>query len=193
MGLDYYIIPEEQTDCADNFPDRLSSFFEQVGGYEEAAEVAQVSRILQIDLSVFQQISYDEEEGYEDDDDDPDDGESAEPTQPIWHTPDAFAAVVDELLARIAAFPDYHRQVLHNPDRKRDLDALHRIIMAGIGGNEAEAMRQFEALEKQPLYAYPPDSGYLSQGDIVEDLQALRQTLACYQSRGVRRFRLLYR
>ncbi|HEX8506108.1 MAG TPA: hypothetical protein VF630_12135, partial [Hymenobacter sp.] len=66
--MDYYIIPEEETACEDSFPDGLSFFFEQVGGYGEAAEVEQVSRILQIDLSVFQETSLNEDAGFEDED-----------------------------------------------------------------------------------------------------------------------------
>lgn len=186
MGMDYYIIPEEETACEDSFPDGLSFFFEQVGGYGEAAEVEQVSRILQIDLSVFQETSLNEDAGFEDEDGAMYEGNEAED---IWHDTDAVAAVVDEFLTKIEESPDYYKQVLHNPNRNQDLESLLQITTIG---DEAEMVRQFQELENQPLFSYPPDHGYLSQGKIVEDLKMLRQTLACYKSSGVSRFKLLY-
>ncbi|MBO2011491.1 hypothetical protein [Hymenobacter negativus] len=185
--MDYYIIPEEETTCEDSFPDGLSFFFEQVGGYGEAAEVEQVSRILQIDLSVFQEISFEEDEAY--DADELDEDEQPEEASIIWHDVDKVTAVVDSFLTKIEAFPDYHKQVLHNPNRNQDLESLLQITTIG---DEAEMVRQFQELENQPLFAYPPDHGYLSQGKIVEDLKNLRQTLACYKSSGVSQFKLLY-
>jgi hypothetical protein len=186
MGMDYYIIPENETHCEDSFPDGLSFFFEQVGGYGESAEVEQVSRILQIDLSVFQETSLNEEAGFEDEDGAVYEGNEA---QDIWHDTSAVAAIVDAFLAKIEAFPDYHEQVLHNPNPKQDDDLLMQILALS---DKSEMVRQFEALENQPLFSYPPDYGYLSQGKIVEDLKTLRQTLACYKSNGVIQFKLLY-
>ena len=58
IGMSYEIIPDKQTRCVNDFGNGLSFFFEQVGGYEETAEVEQVSRILKIDLSVFQDVDY---------------------------------------------------------------------------------------------------------------------------------------
>lgn len=190
MGMDYYIIPEEETACEDSFPDGLSFFFEQLGGYGEAAEVEQVSRILQIDLSVFQEISFEEDEGYDEDADNLGGDEHPEgEASVIWHDTDKVTAVIDAFLAKIEAFPDYHEQVLHNPNRIQDLESMRQI--AAIG-DEAEMVRQFQEMENQPLFAYPSDYGYLSQGEIIEDLENLRQTLACYKSNGVSRFKLLY-
>ena len=181
MGMDYYIIPEKETACEDSFPEGLSFFFEQVGGYDEAAEVEQVSRILEIDLSVFQKLSFPEEgEDYEEADDEP---------LTIWHSSESVAALVANLLAKIEAFPDYYKQVLHNPDSKQDDESLKQLLAIG---DEAGMSRQFEELQKKPLFMYPPDYGYLSQGSIVEDLKTLHQTLICYQSKGVTRFKLMY-
>ena len=186
MGMDYYIIPEEETTCEDCFPDGLSFFFEQVGGYGEAAEVEQVSRILQIDLSLFQEISFHEDAGFESENEVLYEGHEA---QDIWHNTDAVIAVVDALLAKIGAFPDYHEQVLHNPNYSKDLESSRQINTIG---DEDEMVRQFQELENQPLFIYPPDYGYLSQGEIVEDLNTLKKTLNCYKSTGVARFKLMY-
>jgi hypothetical protein len=188
MGMDYYIIPETETTCQNDFPDKLSFFFEQVGGYGDYAEVSQVSQILQIDLSVFQEISYDDGEYY-DGPIEEDDEEAPEDSPVIWHNTATVVQIIDNLLAKIAAFPDYHKQVLHNPNRKQDLDALFKITASG---DEEEIMRGLEALESKPLFSYPADHGYLSNGEIVEDINTLRKTLMCYEDNGVSKFKFMY-
>jgi hypothetical protein len=187
MGMDYYIIPEIETACQNDFPENLSFFFEQVGGYGEYAEVSQVSRILQVDLSVFQEISYDDGEYYGGPIDEEE--EAPEDLPVIWHDTITVVQIIDNLLAKIAAFPDYHKQVLHNPNRKQGLNSLFRITASG---NEQEIMQGLEALESKPFFSYPADHGYLSGGEIVEDLNALRKTLMCYEGNGVSRFKFMY-
>ncbi len=59
MGMSYEIIPNKPTKCVNDFGEGLFFFFEQVVGYEETAEVEQVSKILDLDLSVFQDVEYD--------------------------------------------------------------------------------------------------------------------------------------
>lgn len=189
MGMDYYIIPDGEVACENEFPESLSFFFEQVGGYEEKAEVSQVSKILQIDLSVFQEISYDDDENYgmpvEEDEED----ESPDDSPTIWHDTAAVVSVIDNLLAKIAAFPDYYKQVLHNPNRNQDLNLLFQVTASG---NEEKIKQGLEALEGKPLFGYPSDYGYLSKGELVEDLKVLRKTLTCYEDNGVSRFKLMY-
>ncbi len=58
MGMSYFIVPNSKTSCEGGFPDGLSFFFEQLEGYYETSEVSQVSEILDIDLSLFQNIDY---------------------------------------------------------------------------------------------------------------------------------------
>lgn len=189
MGMDYYIIPDGEVACDNEFPESLSFFFEQVGGYEEKAEVSQVSRILQIDLSIFQEISYDDEEGSGGFADEDEEDESPEYSPAIWHDTAAVVSVIDSLLAKIAAYPDYYKQVLHNPNRRKDLDALFNVTASG---DEEKIKQGLEVLESKPLFGYPSDYGYLSDGGLVEDLNILRKTLMCYEDSGVTRFKLLY-
>lgn len=189
MGMDYYIIPELEVNCQDEFPEGLSFFFEQVGGYEEYAEVSQVSKILQIDLSVFQEISYDDDENYGGPFDEDEEDESPEDSTTIWHDTATVVLVIDNLLAKIAAFPDYYKQVLHNPNRKQDLNTLFQVTASG---NEETIKLGLETLESKPLFGYPSDYGYLSKGELVEDLKILRKTLMCYEDNGVSRFKFMY-
>jgi hypothetical protein len=175
MGMSYFIYPDRKTSCGNDFGEGLSFFFEQPGGYGETAEVEQVSRILQIDLSLFQDVDSEPEEGAE--------------RQERWHLLDRIAGVTDTFIRKLEAQPDYYRQVLHNPDRDRQLDEELRLWDMK---DTAARDRRLEELRQQPLYYYPPDYGYLSQGRLLKDLKRLRQTLACYKGAGVEKIRLLY-
>ena len=172
--MDYYIMPGGEAHCENDFPESLSFFFEQVGGYDDYAEVSQVSRILQIDLSVFQEISYDEDEEYYSPDDEDEEAEDSEDSPAIWHDTDAVILVIDDLLAKIAAFPDYYKQVMHGPARQQNEDF------------------SLQMPDNKLLSGYPPDYGYLSKGEIIEDLKTLRKTLTCYEENGVYKFKFMY-
>ena len=109
MGMTYDIIPNKQTKCANDFGNGLSFFFEQVGGYGETAEVEQVSQVLKIDLSVFQDVDY----NYDDKND----------VAKHWHDIDNLISIVDTFINKIVTHPDYYKQVHHNPaDRNKQLD-----------------------------------------------------------------------
>lgn len=186
MGMDYFIIPDIQVECDDNFPEGLSFFFEQIGGYGEYAEVEQVSRILQIDLSVFQEISFESEGEY---DEGNNESEVEEESHTTWHDVKLIVDIVNALLNKIDAFPDYYKQVIHSPNRKNDIQKLMQTISKGENEN---AVHQLETLQAHEFYNYPYDKDYLSKGKIVEDLIALRETLQCYQGKGVSKIKLLY-
>ncbi|RZJ92900.1 MAG: hypothetical protein EOO60_06825 [Hymenobacter sp.] len=189
MGMDYYIIPESEVNCQHEFPESLSFFFEQVGGYEEYAEVSQVSKILQIDLSVFQEISYDDGENCGEPVSAEEEDELPEDSSIIWHDTAIVIPIIDNLLAKIAAFPDYYKQVIHNPNREQDLNSLFHVTASG---DEEKIKQGLEILEAKPLFGYPSDYDYLSNGELVEDLKILRKTLKCYEASGVSRFKLMY-
>ncbi|HET9505395.1 MAG TPA: hypothetical protein VFO93_17760 [Hymenobacter sp.] len=172
--MDYYIMPGGEAHCENEFPESLSFFFEQVGGYDDYAEVSQVSQILRIDLSVFQEISYDEDEQYYSPNEEDEEVEDSEDSPAIWHDTDKVIILINSLLDKIAAFPDYYKQVIHGPARQQD---------AGLS---------LQITPTKLLPGYPPDYGYLSKGEIVEDLKTLRKTLTCYEENGVRKFKLMY-
>jgi hypothetical protein len=175
MGMDYYIVPNKQTNCKDDFGNGLSFFFEQVGGYGETAEVEQVSRILDIDLSLFQDVEYDPED--------------KEELERHWHSLDTFTSIVDTFIAKIKAQPEYHKKVVHNPNKQKQDDEFSKILYMQ---DSVKASKLLEELIKQPFYLYPPDYGYLSDGRILKDLQTLRKTLICYKKNGVTKVRLEY-
>ena len=64
--MSYSIETETKADCELDFPEGLSTFFESYGGYEENSEVGQIEKILDIDLSAFQNTYNEfEYEGFE--------------------------------------------------------------------------------------------------------------------------------
>jgi hypothetical protein len=176
MGMSYDIIPNKQTKCANNFGNGLSFFFEQVGGYGQTAEVEQVSQILKIDLSVFQDVDY----NYDDKNN----------VAKHWHDIDSLISIVDMFIDKIVAHPDYHKQVHHNPaDRNKQLDEESKLWQLT---DTAERDKKIEALRNQPFYYYPPDYGYLSQGRLLKDLEILKKTLDCYKKNAVTKVRFEY-
>ena len=175
MGMSYDIIPNKETKCENDFGDGLSYFFEQVEAYYETAEVEQVSRVLNIDLSVFQDINY----NYEDKSD----------IENHWHDIDTFVALVDTFISKIKSNPDYYKQVFYNPNRDKNLDEEQRIWQIA---DTAERDKKLELLRSQPFYYYPPDRGLLSEGRLLKGLQTLRRTLECYKKSGVTKVRLEY-
>lgn len=175
MGMSYEIIPNKQTKCVNNFGNGLSYFFEQIEGYNETAEVEQVSRVLNIDLSTFQDINY----NYEDKND----------IEKHWHDIDTFSSCVEAFINKIKSYPDYYKQVNHNPNRNKQLNEEERILDIA---DAVEREKQLKMLRSQPFYYYPPDHGYLREGRLLKDLQTLRRTLDCYKKNGVTKVRLEY-
>ena len=176
MGMNYEIIPNKQIKCSNDFGNGLSFFFEQVEGYGETAEVEQVSKILQVDLSIFQDVDY----NYDDTTD----------VIKHWHALDSLIIIVDTLLDKIAAQPEYYKQVHHNPiDRNKQVDEESNLWKLT---DSVERDKKIEGLRKQHFYYYPNDRGYLSKGRLIKDLQILKRTLNCYKKSGVTKIRFEY-
>jgi len=175
MGLHYSIYPNKKTNCENNFSNGLSFFFEQVGGYGETAEVEQVSKILNIDLFAFQDVEYD--------------AENPKDVEKSWKNIDSFSAIVDTFITRIENNPDYYKKVVHNPDKEKQDDKHAEILQIK---DTAMALKFMEDLQKEPLYMYPPDYGYLSEGRLLKDLKILKKTLNCFKQDGVTKIRLEY-
>jgi hypothetical protein len=175
MGMSYEIIPNKQTKCVNDFGNGLSFFFEQVEGYGENAEVEQVSQILKVDLSVFQDVNY----NYENKTD----------VDTHWHDLNTLTQIVDTLIARIIAHPEYYKKVIHNPEKAKH-DELYSKILVMKDTAKANILR--EQIENSQFYYYPGDYGYLSEGRLLKDLQTLKSTLDCYKRNSVTKVRFQY-
>ena len=177
MGMDYYISPDRETSCEDDFPSGLSYFFEALRGYDEKSAVAQVEELLSIDLSTFQEYSYDtwnDEDG---------EGEVIK-----WKDLNAFQQKVQEFLQKIQDNPNYYKAIKYNPVQPPML-----LFLLTFTKEEREAQLKAEQeYESHPMYGYPHDDGYLSTQQIIADLEALNTLLACYRKAGVEEIHLKY-
>jgi hypothetical protein len=175
LGMTYSIIANKETNCENNFGDGLSFFFEQIGGYEEFAEVIQVSKILKVDLTIFQDVDYNYEDKSEID--------------KHWHDIDKLLILIETVLKKIELNPNYYKKVKHNLNRDKQLEDESKIwlIMDSL-----EREKKLKQLHIQPFYYYPPDYKYLSEGRFLKDLHILQKTLLCYKKSGATKFRLEY-
>lgn len=173
--MSYFIYPDKPTHCKDNFGEGLCLFFGEVGGYGEKAESAQVSQILKIDLTVFQDVGYDPQNKAE--------------LNKHWHPIDKFTGIVDSLNAKIKSHPDFYKKVIYNPNEQQQHAELSKAVQQG---DQSKLLALVEEQQKQPFYGYPGDYGFLHDGRLQEELQLLKQTLSCYKANGVTKVRLEY-
>lgn len=170
FGMDYYIKANVETNCKDDFPSELSFFFEQVGGFDEKSMVRQVEKILKIDLSTFQDYDFDGEEN----------------PNKHWKNINAFEKIIDNLLLKIKANPNYYKKVKFNPIDSPDY---------GFSSDkkEMERMRQKQReYEKSRMFGFPSDNEYLSSNKFVTDLNQLKNILKCYKKYGATKIKLSY-
>ena len=172
MGMYYSITADKTTNCEDDFPESLSHFFEQVGGCGDKSEVMQVSRILEIDLSVFQLYDYGTT--------------NVKKEKRYWQCLDRFASIVEAFIKKISENPDYYKKVLHN----NDYDSQMNKIM--YAKDEDSLLKVVEELYSDPSTSFPPDRGYLSQNEIMDDLIALKGLLDCYKESRATKIKLTY-
>lgn len=98
MSMDYYLYSDLATDTDHDFPSGLSYFFEQLGGYGVQSMVAQTSKLLKIDLGLFQKVSHPEEPGLD-----------------IIHPIEAIQKVVTAFIARVHANPNFIEKIRFGP------------------------------------------------------------------------------
>lgn len=168
--MDYYITANIETECKDDFPSGLSFFFEQVGGSGEKSMVSQVEQILDIDLSTFQ--SYDFMENEESD-------------STYWKNINEFEAIIDLFLKEIDSDFDYYKKVKYHP--------IVPVYGFSTDSTEmAEMKKTQEEYENHPMYGYPNDHGFLSEGKIIKELKELKSLLTCYRKGGATMIKLNY-
>ena len=173
--MNYFIIAEKETDCNLSFPDQLSSFFEQIGGFEEKSEVVQTSQILGIDLSAFQNFDY---EGSEPDEE-----------KKFWTDCNLFLSITKEFIDKIEAHPTFHEKVKHDSDMEKRGEQMNRIF----NSTSPESIIGFlQEQQKDEQYGFPPDHGYLKEGRLLNDLRAFQKTVECLMGAGHQKMKLLY-
>ncbi len=190
MGMDYHIETDiELDDDGDltGFPGQLSDFFAQIGGYGHCSEVSQLSSILDIDLSLFQNYDFPEN---------PD-------SETTWQSVESLISKISELELAIETNSDYHKKI------------KYRLTGSPRGGAETcdeDFMKMIENMKSADINNVadlatliskstseevreencPEDHGYISSNQLVRDVKTLRENLEKLGTKGVKKIKLFY-
>jgi hypothetical protein len=174
MSSSYLIIPDREINTTANFTEQLSDFFAQVGGYEENSVVMQLSHILNADLSIFQE--------YES-------GELTDETETRWIEISKVEKALAQFILALNANAEALSQVKYSKRKQFGQEASSTLLNESKGDIAA----LFDSLqEHNDQNPYPPDDGYLSSGNLLKDLDALKLSLMELQKEQVRMIRLIY-
>ncbi len=169
MGMYYYLIPETETNCTNDFPTGLSYFFDQVGGYGEYATVSQLESILNIDLSLFQKTFIEDESMFEEMEEY---GEIKNAEQEYKKHKENTRIATDYILEILIEFRD---------GLKKNKDFANTLKF----NNNKTLPEEVRAL-------CPPEIEYYKNGKFINDLDTLILTLECYKKNGIKYLRLGY-
>jgi hypothetical protein len=97
MGMDYYLRTDPPREHVPDFPEPLSNFFEQWGGYKESSLVGQTEKLLKIDLKLFQKTGHPEMPDH------------------VFHEIIAVRKVVSTFIEKIKAAPKFYEKVKYEP------------------------------------------------------------------------------
>lgn len=186
MGMDYYIITSPELMDDSDFPEGLSYFFEQIGGYDKYSMVSQLEKILTIDLSLFQNIDHSQE--------------CDDTTDPVWQNIQSVIEKIVEFKTSLNSNADYAYKVKFNSEHphsrlkkiaderrksgtlKSEFEVLDEIMNGNIDPNDfGDENRN-----------YPPDTGYLREGRLMKDLDELEMTLKALKTNGIDKIKFLY-
>jgi len=174
MGMDYYIENDLDDNRETRFPENLSYFFEQVGGYGETSIVSQVEKILNIDLYIFQKTKPLEIE-FEDF------GDVTENNpNDYWVECKLLWEKVNEFIEKARKHKGYFSKVLFN--KEHDLNKMFKMPYEELIAYQSE----------HPLSLFPPSDGIINESDLLKGFEILRDILLQYQSKGVEKVRLVY-
>lgn len=176
MGMDYYIEPKSENEYEDylDFPDTLSYFFEQVGGYDEKSIVSQIEKILDIDLSIFQK-TYNPEMEFEFEESEADSlNENDSSPDNFWINTDDLIKKLEEFQEKIRINANYFSQIIFNPDNDMDIEDIIRYQ------------------KENPLTLYPANNGIVTHEDLNSSISELMKTLEDLKSQNIKQIRLNY-
>lgn len=179
MGMDYYIEPKSENEFEDylDFPETLSYFFEQFGGYDEKSIVSQIEKILDFDLSIFQKtynpdMEFDFEEDESDDNDNsPDD---------FWIETNDLIKKLEEFREKIKINTNYFSQIIFNPDNDESKTT----------GMDIKDLIRYQ--EENPLTAYPVNNRIVTEENLSSSISELIKTLEDLKSQNIKQIRLNY-
>lgn len=183
--MDYSIEPRSQDEYIEyvDFPDTLSYFFEQIGGYGEKSIVSQLEKILNIDLSIFQktynpemEMDFEEFESelpdeYKNNEFNPDD---------YWIAVDSLIEKLNELKQGIENNNQYFSEIIFNPK-----DRTNRILKMDI-------LDMIRSQEENALSLYPVNNGIITDESLKSSISELVKTLENLKNENIEQIRLNY-
>ncbi|KQK27108.1 hypothetical protein AR438_02575 [Chryseobacterium aquaticum] len=182
MGMDYYIEPKSENEHEDylNFPDTLSYFFEQAGGYDEKSIVSQIEKILDIDLSIFQK-TYNAEMEFEIEESDSNPlNENDSSSDDLWINTEDLIKKLEEFQEKIKINNNYFSQIIFNPyndDSK-------------MSGMDIEDIIRYQ--KENPLTLYPANNGIVTEGNLSSSISELMKILEHLKIQNTKQIRLNY-
>ena len=169
MGMYYYLIPETETECTNDFPSGLSYFFEQVGGYDEYATVSQLENELDIDLSLFQKTFTDDESMFKE----------MEEYGQIKNAEKEFKKHKEETRIKTDSLLELLIEFKKKLDKSKDFAGKIKF-------------NNNQTIPENIRILCPPEIEYYRNGEFIKDLNKLILTLECYKKDGVEYLRLGY-
>ncbi|MET3539257.1 hypothetical protein ABID34_004359 [Chryseobacterium limigenitum] len=183
--MDYSIEPKTEDEYAEyaDFPEMLSYFFEQIGGYGDTSVVSQLEKILNIDLSIFQktyhpEIGMDFEEF---------ESEFLDEYKNTEFKPDDYWISIDILIGKLNEF----KQKIDNNSQY-----FSEIIFSPNG--ETSKMLKMDILdmlryqEENPLTIYPENNGIITDENLKSSISELIITLENLKKENIEEVRLHY-
>lgn len=163
MGMYYNIEIKNDKLGYINFPESLSYFFEQLGGYGEKSIVAQIESILDIDLSIFQKTYHPEMES---------DG--------FWIDIEELINKLEEFESKIKLNQNYFSKVILKPidDRRKQVKL------------DFENLAKYQT--ENPLSLYPIDNGIITEKSLMDSIIELITIIRELKAKGENQIRLVY-
>ncbi|MDQ3108285.1 MAG: hypothetical protein M3R17_00175 [Bacteroidota bacterium] len=171
MSSSYFIFCDDENKESFTFPGGLSFFFEQYGGFDNQSEVAQLSVLLQIDLSVFQQYDVPESD------------------EVTWHEISVVKNKMEEFIAKLKSAPSVFQSIKYGSESSQFPNEL---MQAGQARDVKRLQELIRQMQNDPQATYPLNRGYIESGNLINDLTALDAKLKESEQDGVKKIKFLY-
>lgn len=193
MGMYYSIEPKTEDEYAEyaDFPEMLSYFFEQIGGYGDTSVVSQLEKILNIDLTIFQKTYHPEMEM----DFEEFDSEFLDEYKNTEFNPDDYWISIDVLIEKLNEFKQkiddnsqYFSEIIFSPKDETDI-----ILKMAIPDWFQKAISDtLNNQEDNPLAMYPENNGIITDKILKSSISELIETLKNLKKENIEEVRLHY-
>lgn len=153
-------------------PPGLSQFFEMYQGFESESEFSQVEKILGLDLSMFQQWNAP-------------DGKDVK-----LHDLDAMLFLTQQLIKKVRDTKDLHERVEYSAMPQPHLQ--EKLIKLALEGDKKKIEAFIKEWQHTPDSAFPPDTGYIRKGFLLQDLEQFEKMLMEMKLDGAKKVNITY-